>query len=139
MKYMAKPSSARISSPPWSREDRQAVLGASRHAEMGWEWGAWRLSPPEVALGVPLVALLVDVLREVGVASDDLSEVDLALVDPVDLVGIGVVVQQVLVLVGENALVEERPRRGARSKDAVESCGADRGSCDGAGPRRRST
>ena len=46
----------------------------------------------------------------VDVAGERLGPVGEALVDPVDLVGVLVVLQQVLVLVGERALVLVRPR-----------------------------
>src|SRR5215213_10705492 len=68
---------------------RQAVLRPTGTRD-GIPIGMHNGEPAEVALGVVIVALLVDMLREIGIAGDDLSEVAQALVDPVDFIGVGV-------------------------------------------------
>ena len=52
----------------------------------------------------------------IHVADERLRPVGEALVDPIDLVRVLVALEQVLVLVGEHALVEARPGRCARAR-----------------------
>ncbi len=92
----------------------QRVLGPA----VPWDRIELRLDPQpsEEALDVAVRPEVRDRDARVHVARERLGPVGQALVHPGRLAGVHVVQQQVLVLVGEDSLVQERPRRRARAQ-----------------------
>ena len=93
----------------------QRVLRAAALARVGVVLGLHRAVALE-AVDVAVGAAVEHRRRGVDVAGERLGEVRQALVHPGRLERVGVVVQQVLPLVGERALVEVRARRPARAQ-----------------------